>query len=219
MMAYRDIVPIGTSLIIGAASFGLGVVYSSWPYDVNTLWKYQEGAVEKSIAHYQQWANSPMYVHYTLHFVAGLGLLGSFIKLYKPNDDAKYFEYGSLGLLMVGVIIYLTNLRTGVNSCISGNWGEVDVTTGVNVMAASQVMIVFALVGVLVLQAGLYYAEWYENKLKEEFYKEEAAEAAAAAENQAREEEEAQAETQEEEKAEASGSARKTKQTARKRKS
>ncbi|EGW35481.1 uncharacterized protein SPAPADRAFT_58715 [Spathaspora passalidarum NRRL Y-27907] len=217
MVTYRDIVPIGTGLIIAASSFGLGVVYSSWPYDVNTLWRYEEGAIDVSIAHYQQWANSPMYIHYTLQAVAGLGLLGCFIKLYKPNEDAKYFEYGTLGLLMVGLIIYLTNLRTGINSCITGNWGEVDAATGVNVMAASQVMIVFALVGVLVLQAGLYYAEWYENKLKEEFYKEEAAEAAAAAEKQAKEEEEVQAETQEN--AETSGAARKTKQTARKRKS
>ena len=83
-----------------------------------------------------------MYVHYTLHAVGLLGLIGHFIKLYKPDEDAKYFEYGSLGLFMVGVVIYLTNLRTGVNSCLVGQWGDVDYQTGINVMAASQVMII-----------------------------------------------------------------------------
>ena len=114
-----------------------------------------------------------MYVHYTLHAVGLLGLIGHFIKLYKPDEDAKYFEYGSLGLFMVGVVIYLTNLRTGVNSCLVGQWGDVDYQTGINVMAASQVMIIFVLLGVLLLQGGLYYAQWYDNKLKEEFYRQE----------------------------------------------
>jgi len=192
-MAYKDLVPVGTSLIIGATSFGLGVIYAQWPYDLNTLWRYDSTglAFDKSLAHYSVWANSPMYVHYTFHAVMALGLIGTFIKLYKPSEDAKYFEYGSLGLLMVAIIVYLTNLRVGINSCLSGEWGEVDRNTGINVMAASQVMVVLVLVGVLVLQGGLYYAEWYDNKLKEEFYRKEAEEAAAAAVDAEKQEEEA----------------------------
>ena len=189
MMAYKDIVPIGTSLIIGSTCFGLGIIYGNWPYDLNTLWIHDiPEAFDASLRHYQQWGNSPMYVHYTLHAVGLLGLIGHFIKLYKPDEDAKYFEYGSLGLFMVGVVIYLTNLRTGVNSCLVGQWGDVDYQTGINVMAASQVMIIFVLLGVLLLQGGLYYAQWYDNKLKEEFYRQEAKEAALAAELQAQQE-------------------------------
>ncbi|ABN66084.1 predicted protein [Scheffersomyces stipitis CBS 6054] len=186
-MAYKDIVPVGTGLIIAAASFGLGVVYAQWPYDLNTLWKHDEtgAAFDLSLAHYTLWAQSPNYVHHVLHFVMGLGLIGSFIKLYKPKGDAKYFEYGSLGLLMVAIIIYLTNLRIGVNSCLTGQWGDVDMNTGVNVIAASEAMIVLVLVGVLTLQAGLYYAEWYDEKLREDFFKKEA-EAAAAKEEEAK---------------------------------
>ncbi|ODV80645.1 Shr3 amino acid permease chaperone, partial [Suhomyces tanzawaensis NRRL Y-17324] len=180
-MAYKDIVPIGSALIIAATSFGLGTVYAQWPYDLHTLWRYQPEAFDVSIAHYRQWGESPMYVHHVFHFVMFLGLLGSFIKLYKPSEDAKYFEYGSLILYMVAIIIYLTNLRIGVNSCLTGQWGDVDKNTGVNVIAASEIMILLALVGVLVLQGGLYYAEWYDNKLRTEFFKKEAEEAAAAA--------------------------------------
>ncbi|CAK9441261.1 uncharacterized protein LODBEIA_P51300 [Lodderomyces beijingensis] len=190
LMKYKDIVPIGTSLIVASTSFALGIIYGNWPYDLNTLWRHTDASgFSKSLVHYQTWGESPMYIHYTLHAVGVLGLIGHFIKLYKPDEDAKYFEYGSLGLFMVGVIIYLTNLRTGVASCITGQWGEVDFETGINVMAASQIMIVFVFVGVLVLQGGLYYAQWYDHQLKLEFYENEAKEAAAAAEAQAKEEE------------------------------
>ncbi|PSK40376.1 hypothetical protein C7M61_000011 [Candidozyma pseudohaemuli] len=179
-MAYKDLVPVGTGLIIAATSFGLGVVYSNSAYDYNTLWKYDAEGFARSLAHYSNWANAPMRIHHILHFVIFLGLSGCFIKLYKPLDDSKYFEYGTLGLMMVGIVIYLTNLRIGVNSCITGQWGEVDQNTGINVMAASQFLIVIALLGVLILQAGLYYAEWYDEKIKREFLEKEAAEAKEA---------------------------------------
>lgn len=179
-MAYKDLVPVGTGLIIAATSFGLGVVYSNSAYDYNTLWKYDAEGFTRSLAHYSNWANAPMRIHHILHVVMFLGLSGCFIKLYKPLDDSKYFEYGTLGLMMVGIVIYLTNLRIGVNSCITGQWGEVDQNTGINVMAASQFLIVIALLGVLILQAGLYYAEWYDEKIKREFLEKEAAEAKEA---------------------------------------
>ena len=189
-MKYKEVVPIGTALIVGATTFGLGVIYGNWPYDLDTLWRHSvTDGFDKSLAHYQTWGNAPMYIHYTLHTVGFLGLVGHFIKLYKPDEEAKYFEYGSLGLFMIAIIIYLTNLRTGVTSCLSGQWGDVDYKTGLNVMAASQVMIILVLVGVLVLQGGLYYAQWYDEQLKLEFYENERREAAAAAEAQAREEE------------------------------
>ncbi|KAI5968360.1 SHR3 [Candida theae] len=159
MMKYKDIVPIGTVLIIAATSFGLGAIYGNWPYDINTLWRATDpNAFSKSL-------------------------------LYKPDEDAKYFEYGSLGLFMIAIVIYLTNLRTGINAAVTGEWGEVDSATGINVIAASQVMIILVLVGVLVLQGGLYYAQWYDEQLKKEFYENEAREAALAAERQAKQEE------------------------------
>lgn len=182
-MTYEDLVPVGSVLIVSAASFGLGAIYGNLPYDYFTLWKYDEGAFERSLAHYVAWANAPMRVHHIMHFVIFLGLAGCFIKLFKPRPDAKYFEYATLGLLMVGVVIYLTNLRIGINSALAGDWGEVDAATGISVVAASQFMIVVALVGVMILQGGMYYAEVIERRLHQEFYaKEKELEAAAAAE-------------------------------------
>lgn len=180
-MAYSDLVPVGTVLIISATSFALGAIYGNLPYDFYTLWSYDENGFQNSLAHYIAWANAPMRVHYILHFVIFLGLLGCFIKLYKPHPDVKYFEYATLALMMVGVVIYLTNLRIGINSALAGNWGDVDMKTGINVVAASQFMMVIALGGVLFLQGGLYYAEYTERKLREDFFAKEKAAAAAAA--------------------------------------
>ncbi|KAF5213390.1 hypothetical protein E0198_000911 [Clavispora lusitaniae] len=181
-MAYKDIVPVGTGLIICATSFALGVIYANLPYDYFTLWTFDPNGIERSVAHYSAWANAPMRVHHILHVVALLGLSGCFIKLYKPHPEIKYFEYGTLGLMMVAIVIYLTNLRIGVNSALTGLWGDVDMATGINVMAASQFMMVVALFGVLILQGGLYYAEWYDKKIQHEFLEKERARADARAE-------------------------------------
>lgn len=170
-LTYKQIAPVGAVMIIGATCFGLGVAYAQLPYDLNTLWRKDVigDAFDKLIAHYAQWGNSPRYLHHIFHAVMGIGLIGSFIKLYKPQEESKYFEYGTLVLYMAGIIIYLTNLRVGVNSCISGEWGEVDLYTGVSVIAASEVIIVIVLIGVLILQGGLYYAEWYDGEAQKEF--------------------------------------------------
>lgn len=174
-MAYKDLVPVGSTLIVCAASFGLGAIYGNLPYDYYTLWTHDVAAIERSVAHYSAWANAPMRVHHMLHVVIAVGLVGCFIKLFKPHPDTKYFEYGTLGLMMLAVVIYLTNLRIGANSALTGVWGDVDAATGINVVAASQFMMVVALFGVLILQGGLYYAEWYEKKIQAEFVAEEAA--------------------------------------------
>ncbi|WPK27762.1 hypothetical protein PUMCH_005162 [Australozyma saopauloensis] len=180
-MTYADLLPVGTVLAMCAASFGLGIIYGNLPYDYYTLWLPDREAIARSVAHYAIWANAPRRVHYILHGVMALGLLGCFIKMFKPHPDVKYFEWGTLGALMLAIMIYFTNLRIGVNSCVSGIWGDVDEITGINVMAASQFMMAVVLFGVLVLQGGLYYAQWYENKIQREFYEAERAAAAAAA--------------------------------------
>lgn len=180
-MAYSDLVPVGTMLSVGAACFGLGVIYGNLPYDYYTLWLPDREAISRSIAHYSAWANAPPRVHYILHAVMFFGLSGCFIKMFKPHPEAKYFEWGTLGALMIAIMIYFTNLRIGINSCVTGIWGDVDEITGINVMAASQFMMAVVLFGVIVLQGGLYYAQWYETKIQKEFLqKEREAEIAAA---------------------------------------
>ncbi|ODQ66101.1 Shr3 amino acid permease chaperone [Nadsonia fulvescens var. elongata DSM 6958] len=171
-----------SGLILVATSFGLGALYSSWPYDFYTLWTTNPTpeSFALSLRHYQQWAELPMYLYHVMHTVIFIGLVGFIVKLYKPSESNKLFDGGSLFLYMIGVAIYLTNLRRGVQSAVAGTWGEVDEATGINVIAASQVMIVFVLLGVLGLQLGQFWAE-HEDSVNLKKYREAEAEAEAEA--------------------------------------
>ncbi|ODV98231.1 hypothetical protein PACTADRAFT_48031 [Pachysolen tannophilus NRRL Y-2460] len=189
-MAYKDIVPVGTTLIVAATSFALGVIFSNWPYDYSTLYSKilpTDKTFANSLQHYQTLGSSPLFIVHTFHAVLGIGFIGCFIKIYKPSEETKLFEYGTLFLYMVAVVVYLTNIRIGIQSAIARQWGDVDEKTGINVIAASQTMIVFVLVGVLVLQGGLYYANWENERALKKFYEDEAKEKAKKQEQQDKE--------------------------------
>lgn len=164
-----------------AVSFSLGVCYSNWSYDYFTLWQQPvDAAFERSLAHYQNWYNMPMFFHHVHHLCAVLGLIGFFFKLYKPSESNKLFDGGSLFLYMVGIVIYLTNLRRGGASAVAREWGEVDEHTGINIIAASQVLIVLTFLGVIGLQVGQYWAEIEDSKIVMKAMEEEEAALAAA---------------------------------------
>jgi hypothetical protein len=156
--------------------FFLGLLFGNLPYDIHTLYTYDatEEAFNNSLRHYQTWANIPAAGIWVLHSLIGLGFIGCFIRLYRPSEETKYFDYGSLLLYVVAVCIYLSNLRTGADSAVHGEWGEVDQNTGINVIAASTAMIIFVLGGIVMLQIGLYYGEWEFQQRLTQFNQEEA---------------------------------------------
>lgn len=121
-----------------------------------------------------------MFFHHVHHACAVIGLAGLFLKLYKPSESNKLFDGGSLFLYVVGLVIYATNLRRGGASAVYGEWGEVDEFTGINIIAASQVLIVLTFLGVIGLQVGQYWAEVEDTKIMMQAMKEEEEEAAAA---------------------------------------
>jgi hypothetical protein len=115
-----------------------------------------------------------------------LGLAGLILKLYKPSESNMLFDGGSLVLYMVAVIVYITNIVKGLRIVTEGKYGIVnleemtqdqrdeinlagfDRDTGntvlgrednLKVLAASNTILALVLVGVLVLQAGQWYAE------------------------------------------------------------
>ncbi|CDK28836.1 unnamed protein product [Kuraishia capsulata CBS 1993] len=181
-MAYEDIVPIGTVLIVASVSFVIGTIYGNLPYDFFVLFSSEatEAHFDAALKHYQLWGSGPAWIIHILHFVVFLGFTGCFIKIYKPVTDIKLFEYGSLFALLLATCVYLTNIRVGVESAVSGIWGDIDQNTGLGVIVASELMVLVLLVGVLVLQAGMYYATYADRKIKEEYLKGEAEEKAAA---------------------------------------
>lgn len=79
------------------------------------------------------------------------------------------FDGASLVLYMVGIIVYITNIVRGLRIVTHGTYGlDVDLASddgevvgredSLKVMAASNTIVALVLVGVLVLQAGQWYA-------------------------------------------------------------
>ncbi|KAK9480149.1 Shr3 amino acid permease chaperone [Lipomyces japonicus] len=164
-----------TSLILCSTSFLLGILFVNWTYDHKTLWTKDpvESSFENSRQHYALLATAPVIMLRVFHIVIGFALLGFVLKLYKPSESNKLFDGGSLVLFMAGLVTYLTNIRNGLVSILDGDWGEVDEKTGINVLAASEVIIAIALIGVLTLQVGQYYAERQDDLERENFDREE----------------------------------------------
>jgi len=122
-----------------------------------------------------------------LHIVIGTGLLGFLLKLYKPSEANMLFDGASLVLYVCGVVIYITNIVKGLRVVTAGVYGNPDVPAakGLNmtapvdgqfvgredtlqVMAASNTILALVLIGVLVLQAGQWYAQKKETAEIEE---------------------------------------------------
>lgn len=129
---------------------------------------------------------SPPIVSRILNLVICTGLLGFLIKLFKPNQANMLFDGASLVLYMAGITVYLTNIVKGFRVVTAGIYGDLDKAAPgevteedigdyisrddtLRVFAASNTILSLVLVGVLVLQAGQWYAKRAEEKEIQEF--------------------------------------------------
>jgi hypothetical protein len=101
-----------------------------------------------------------------------LGIGALLAKLYKPSESNMLFDGASLVLYMCGVVVYFANIIKGLRIVSAGDYGK-SVAPGIDeapdgilgreeslkVLAASNTILALVLVGVLVLQAGQWYAE------------------------------------------------------------
>lgn len=180
-----------TFMIIGPVFFFLGMLFSSFPYDYPLLWT----AVETSPEYYDFLENHLKFIHASppiipriLHIGIAVGFIGFFIKLFKPSEANLLFDGASLVLYVVSVIIYITNIVKGLRIITSGLYeplpeGSDTVVIGredsMRVLAASNTILALVLVGVLVLQAGQWYAERKDADEAEKFEKEKEEKSAA----------------------------------------
>jgi hypothetical protein len=162
-------------MTITSCCFFLGILYADWPYNHYLLW---EGTTDielrnilakKALDHYVNWLEVPKFIPYTMYGVLVFGFFGLVIKIFKPKEDIKYFEYGSFFVYVLAVCCYIANIRFGVYSAQAGQWGDVDEFTGLAVIAASEVIVVFLLFGLVIIQSGLFYAKYEDDKVKTEF--------------------------------------------------
>jgi len=159
-----------TFMIIGPTCFFLGMLFSAFPWDYPLLWTSEpvpDAYYDQFEAHLKFLHASPPIIPRILHIVISIGFTGFFIKLFKPSEANLLFDGASLLLYVVGVVVYITNIVKGLRIITSGIYGQTDTDTEVaigredslKVLAASNTILALVLVGVLVLQAGQWYAE------------------------------------------------------------
>lgn len=125
---------------------------------------------------------SPPLISRILHIVIGTGLLGFVLKLYKPSEANMLFDGASLALYMCGITVYVANIVKGLRTVTADAYGGVPSGSqsppagqehaateapldyigredSLRVLAASNTILALILVGVLVLQAGQWYAQ------------------------------------------------------------
>ncbi|KAF1943472.1 Shr3 amino acid permease chaperone [Clathrospora elynae] len=176
-------------LVVGPTCFFLGVLFAQLPYDYNVLWTQPtDRTTYYNIleSHVQFLYASPPIISRILNLVIGTGLLGFLIKLFKPNQANMLFDGASLVLYMAGITVYLTNIVKGFRVITAGIYGDMDKAAPgevseedvgdyisredtLRVFAASNTILALVLVGVLVLQAGQWYAKRAEEKEIQEF--------------------------------------------------
>lgn len=126
---------------------------------------------------------SPPLIPRILHIVIFLGLAGLLTKLYKPSESNMLFDGASLVLYMCGVTVYIANIVKGLRLASAGQYGAELATTpdekeqilgredSLKVLSASNTILALVLVGILVLQAGQWYAERKDAQETESFAK------------------------------------------------
>jgi hypothetical protein len=180
-----------------ATCFFLGILFILLPYDYHVLWTTptdREPYFQLQEAHLRFLHASPPLISRILHIAIGTGLLGFIMKLYKPSEANMLFDGASLVLYMCGITVYIANIVKGLRVVTAGIYGAAELVEGENVaavggmnpgegevigredslrvLAASNTILALVLIGVLILQAGQWYAQKKEEAEIEEMNKE-----------------------------------------------
>lgn len=195
---YRGSSSFATFMIIAPVCFFLGIIFAQFPYDYPLLWTSDPVAptfFDQLEVHLKWMHQSPPLIARLLHIVMAVGFLGFFIKLFKPSESNMLFDGASLVLYVIGLGVYLANIVKGLRTISSDMWGSGvyeekhdgpltgEIVLGrddsLKVMAASNTILALVLVGILVLQAGQWYAEKKEMDEYDLFEKEDEQKGAA----------------------------------------
>ncbi|KAI2466623.1 Shr3 amino acid permease chaperone [Annulohypoxylon bovei var. microspora] len=196
---YRGSASFATFMIIGPTCFFLGILFAFFPYDFPLLWTknpISAAYLDQLETHLKFIHQSPPLIARVLSIMVGVGFLGFFIKLFRASESNMLFDGASLVLYLIGVGVYVANIVKGLRLVSAGAWARDDfdiagatspmrqggdpLTGGemilgredsLKVLAASNTILALVLVGVLVLQAGQWYAERKDSEEFEKFEK------------------------------------------------
>ncbi len=163
---------------VPATCFFLGILFASFPYDFPLLWSKEPLAADflpQLEAHLKFMHAAPPLIHRMLNIMVFVAFAGLLIKLFRPSEANFLFDGASLILYVIGAATYMTNIVRGLRALSDGVWdqpefaktrrGESDgeyilgKEDSLRVMSASNTILALVLIGVLVLQAGQWYAE------------------------------------------------------------
>ncbi|PHH59192.1 hypothetical protein CDD82_2533 [Ophiocordyceps australis] len=179
---YRGSGSFATFLIIGPTCFFLGILFASFPYDFQLLWTKEpvsDTYYDQLETHLRFMHQSPPLIGRILNIMMSVGYLGFFSKLFRPSEANFLFDGASLILYTIGVAVYLSNIVRGLRAISANLWEspeflenaegrfEGEYVLGredsLKVLAASNTILALVLIGVLILQAGQWYAEKRES--------------------------------------------------------
>ncbi|KAI0409619.1 secretory component protein-like protein [Xylaria palmicola] len=186
---YRGSSSFATFMIIGPVCFFLGILFAEFPYDFPLLWTsdpIEPAYLDQLETHLKFVHQSPPLISRMLSIMIGTGFLGFFAKLFRASESNMLFDGASLVLYVIGVGVYVANIVKGLRFVSAGIWHADDFAGNIapaaqaarnadgrlvlgredslKVMAASNTILALVLVGVLVLQAGQWYAERKDNE-------------------------------------------------------
>lgn len=140
---------------------------------------------------------APPLISRVLNIILATVFIGLAIKMFRPSEANLLFDGASGILYMIGVAVYSSNTIKGLRAVSAGVWkteeyketregrytGEMILgrEDSLKVLAASNTILALILVGVLVLQAGQWYAEKKDDAELVQESKKEAKEAKEAA--------------------------------------
>lgn len=167
-ITFKDVEDVSLLLVNFTTFTLLGMVIAQWNYDIPVLFGRDTDASKYNsfLAHYNNFNSISKSSVIVYCIIYGVGLLGAIIRIVNPHPDYQLFEYGTFVLLFLFVCVFLTNVKTGIETCQHRNWGDVSENTGLQVLAASNMILLAIIVGIVILQGGMWYTKWeYQKRL------------------------------------------------------
>ncbi|KAL1747889.1 Shr3 amino acid permease chaperone [Schizophyllum fasciatum] len=170
--------------VLAPVCFFLGVLFICFNMDYRILWGdvTSKEVQDDGIFFYTAFYNAQPAIKSLMHAMMGVSILGHVAKLHKWDDSAMFFDGSSLAAFIFAIAIYTTTilpmLRNVVNP--SPEITHLERVQSLQILSAANVIIVFCLFAVLLLQAGQEYAKRQDEKALRDFV-EEQKEAAKAA--------------------------------------
>ncbi|TFK71623.1 hypothetical protein BDN72DRAFT_895462 [Pluteus cervinus] len=145
--------------VLAPVSFFLGVLFICLNVDHKLLWgELTQETIHNGFQFYTTFFNAPPAIKALLHTMIGVGILGLVSKLHKWDDSAMYFDGSSLATYVLGISVYLSVTVPALRT-ISSQEDKEERLAAMRVLSAGNIIIMFLLGGILILQAGQEYAK------------------------------------------------------------